>query len=83
VNGELSTDGDQWRLRFARRLPHASEKVWRALTEDEHLRTWFPQRVSGQVREAVSTDSSQTLLLTAIRAHPTAHRPEKSGPQIN
>jgi hypothetical protein len=34
MNGELSKDGDQWRLRFVRRLPHAPEKVWRALTED-------------------------------------------------
>jgi uncharacterized protein YndB with AHSA1/START domain len=48
VNGELTKDGDRWRLRFTRKLPHAQEKVWRALTEAEHLQAWFPQRISGQ-----------------------------------
>jgi uncharacterized protein YndB with AHSA1/START domain len=29
-------------LRFERRLAHPPEKVWRAITEREHLRAWFP-----------------------------------------
>jgi uncharacterized protein YndB with AHSA1/START domain len=41
------TDGG-WRLRFVRRLAHPREKVWRALTEDEHLTAWFPQRIVGE-----------------------------------
>src|ERR1022692_3779592 len=48
MNGELRQDGDQWQLRFARALPHGPEKVWRALTEAEHLQTWFPQRITGE-----------------------------------
>lgn len=28
-------------LRFERRLPHPPEKVWRALTEIDELRSWF------------------------------------------
>jgi uncharacterized protein YndB with AHSA1/START domain len=48
VNGELERVGDGWRLRFTRRLGHAPEKVWRAVTEPEHLRAWFPDRVVGE-----------------------------------
>jgi uncharacterized protein YndB with AHSA1/START domain len=29
-------------LRFTRRLAHPPEKVWRAVTEPEHLAAWFP-----------------------------------------
>ncbi|MBK1788532.1 SRPBCC family protein [Prauserella sp. ASG 168] len=29
-------------LRFERHVRHAPEKVWRAITEPEHLRSWFP-----------------------------------------
>lgn len=34
-------------LRYRRRLPHPREKVWRALTEDEHLAGWFPTTIEG------------------------------------
>jgi len=37
--------GGRWRLRFTRTLDHPPEKVWRAITEPEHLRAWFPQRI--------------------------------------
>lgn len=48
MNGELEQAGDRWRLRFTRRLAHPAEKVWRAITEPEHLAAWFPQRVVGE-----------------------------------
>jgi uncharacterized protein YndB with AHSA1/START domain len=48
VNGELEQIGDRWRLRFRRQLHHSPETVWRAITEPEHLETWFPQRVVGE-----------------------------------
>jgi uncharacterized protein YndB with AHSA1/START domain len=48
MNGELEQIGDQWRLRFTRRLRHPAEKVWRAITEPEHLEVWFPQKVIGE-----------------------------------
>ena len=35
-------------LRYERRLPHSPEKVWRALTEDEHLAAWFPTTIDGE-----------------------------------
>jgi uncharacterized protein YndB with AHSA1/START domain len=48
MNGELEQAGDHWRLRFTRRLPHPAEKVWRAITQPEHLQAWFPQRIIGE-----------------------------------
>jgi uncharacterized protein YndB with AHSA1/START domain len=33
-------------LRFERRLAHPPEKVWRAITEPEHLSRWYPFRVT-------------------------------------
>lgn len=44
-------DGDRLGLRFERRLPHPPERVWRALTESEHLRHWMPVDIVGP-REA-------------------------------
>ena len=35
-------------VRFVRRLAHPPEKVWRALTEDEHLAAWFPTTIEGE-----------------------------------
>lgn len=43
-------------LRVERRFPHPPEKVWRALTESDHLSAWFPSdvemehKVGGAVR---------------------------------
>ncbi len=48
ATGTLEQAGDQWRLRFTRRLAHPPEKVWRALTDAEHLRAWFPQEIIGE-----------------------------------
>ena len=48
--GDLEQDGDRWRLRFVRRLPHPPEKVWRAITEPEHLAAWFPADIHGERR---------------------------------
>jgi uncharacterized protein YndB with AHSA1/START domain len=47
VQGTLEPAGARWRLRFVRELPHPVERVWRAITEPEHLAAWFPQRISG------------------------------------
>ena len=48
--GRLTPDADRWRLTFTRFLPHPPEKVWRAITEPEHLRAWFPALVHGERR---------------------------------
>src|SRR5580692_9750931 len=36
-------------LRFTRRFPHPPAKVWRALTEAEHLAAWFPTTIEGEL----------------------------------
>src|SRR5919197_916085 len=46
VLGDLIQDGDRWQLRFERQLPHPPARVWRALTEPEELRHWFPDQVA-------------------------------------
>ena len=50
MNGRLGEQGDgRWTLRFTRHLAHPADRVWRALTESEHLGAWFPQRVVGDL----------------------------------
>ena len=34
-------------LHYRRRLPHPRAKVWRAMTEAEHLAQWFPTTIEG------------------------------------
>ncbi len=47
--GVLERSGAEVTLRFRRRLPHPPAKVWRALTEPEHLAAWFPTTVEGDL----------------------------------
>jgi uncharacterized protein YndB with AHSA1/START domain len=44
-------DNGQSRLRFTRTFAHPIDKVWRAVTEPEHLAAWFPTTIDGR-REA-------------------------------
>jgi len=44
---EEQEDG-RWALHFTRLLPHPVEKVWRAVTEPEHLAGWFPTTIEGE-----------------------------------
>ena len=46
--GRLDQVAGRWRLRFSRTISHPPEKVWRALTEPEHLAAWFPTTVDGE-----------------------------------
>jgi uncharacterized protein YndB with AHSA1/START domain len=46
--GVLDQLDGRWRLRFERTLPHPQEKVWRAITEPEHLQRWFPSTIDGE-----------------------------------
>jgi uncharacterized protein YndB with AHSA1/START domain len=48
--GTLTRHGDDWQVRFTRRLPQPLEKVWRAVTEPEHLKVWFPDEIVGERR---------------------------------
>jgi uncharacterized protein YndB with AHSA1/START domain len=46
--GTLASHGDRWTLTFTRKLAHPREKVWRAVTEPEHLAVWYPQEIVGE-----------------------------------
>ena len=46
--GTLTRQGNRWTLTFTRRLAHSREKVWRAVTEPEHLAVWYPQEIVGE-----------------------------------
>lgn len=46
----LLPENDRWRVRFVRTLRHPPEKVWRAITEPEHLAAWFPSTIDGERR---------------------------------
>src|SRR3954471_14274917 len=39
---EVRKDGEKWTLVLVRELAHPPAKVWKALTEPEHLREWAP-----------------------------------------
>jgi uncharacterized protein YndB with AHSA1/START domain len=45
MNGTLEHTSSGPRLRFTRHLAHPPEKVWRAITEPEHLSAWFPDTI--------------------------------------
>jgi uncharacterized protein YndB with AHSA1/START domain len=48
AQGRLTRHGARWELRFVRPLAHPPEKVWRALTEPQHLSAWFPADIHGE-----------------------------------
>lgn len=52
--GVLSAAADQWTLTFTRWFAHPADKVWRAVTEEEHLVQWFPQRIKGEWKAGAS-----------------------------
>jgi uncharacterized protein YndB with AHSA1/START domain len=49
--GTILRDGDRTGLRYERLLKHPPEKVWRALTESEHLPRWLPCDMIGERSE--------------------------------
>jgi uncharacterized protein YndB with AHSA1/START domain len=46
--GQLVREGTRAVVRFTRRLAHPPPRVWRALTEPEHLAAWFPTTIEGR-----------------------------------
>ena len=47
--GVLERGDGEVTLRFVRWLPHPPGKVWRALTEPDHLAAWFPTTIEGEL----------------------------------
>ena len=48
--GRLEQAGEQWQLVFTRHLLHPPSKVWRAITEADHVSQWFPADILGDRR---------------------------------
>lgn len=46
--GRLERDHERAIVRYKRRFPHPPSRVWRALTEPEHLAAWFPTTIDGE-----------------------------------
>jgi len=46
--GTLEEIDGRCQLTFVRQLAYSREKVWRALTENEHLAAWFPTDIEGK-----------------------------------
>jgi uncharacterized protein YndB with AHSA1/START domain len=46
---KVRKDGETWKLILVKDLRHPPEKVWRALTEPEHLREWAPFDTAGDL----------------------------------
>lgn len=42
TGASIQKDGEKWTLVLVRDLPHPPAKVWKAITEPEHLREWAP-----------------------------------------
>jgi hypothetical protein len=49
-DGTLEQTDHGWKLRFERHLPHPPHKVWRALTDPDEMRAWFPADMEGERR---------------------------------
>src|SRR5438094_3154949 len=39
---EIRKEGEKWTLVLVRDFPHPPAKVWKAITDPEHLREWAP-----------------------------------------
>ena len=46
---QIRKGGEKWTLILVRELHHSPEKVWRALTDPEHLREWAPFEADGSL----------------------------------
>ena len=47
MDASMRKSGERYTLALERSLPHSTSKVWRAVTEREHLHQWFPAHVIG------------------------------------
>ena len=59
----IEKDGDTWTLVLSRELHHPPDKVWRAITEPQHLREWAPFDSDGNLGQV-----GATVMLTTVGA---------------
>src|SRR5207302_6359226 len=58
---EVRKDGEKWTLVLVRDLSHPPAKVWKALTEPEHLREWAPFDADRSLGAAGTTAKLSTV----------------------
>src|SRR5437762_5255593 len=65
---EVRKDGEKWTLVLVRNLTHPPAKVWKALTDPEHLREWAPfdadRNLSAVGTAHLTTVGAPTTLVT-------------------
>lgn len=54
--GTVTMEDGSHVLRFERQLRHPRERVWRAITESEHLQHWFPCDIVGERRQGAEVE---------------------------
>jgi len=54
--GAVAREDGRWVLRYERTLAHAPDKVWRAITESEHLAHWMPCNIVGERRAGATIE---------------------------
>ena len=78
--GELEQlEGQQrWCLRYTRVFPHPLEKVWRAITEPEHLAAWFPTSIDGERKAGAKLTYAHpgNVSLPPMVGHMRAYEPQ-------
>jgi hypothetical protein len=52
MTGSLESIDDRPTLHFERRYEHSVERVWKAITEPEELRHWFPPGAELEITES-------------------------------
>lgn len=69
MNETLTTTAGRPVLRMERRLAHAPEKVWRAITEPAHLSQWYPFRATEldlRVGGTIHFDDGRGMTMEAV-----------------
>jgi uncharacterized protein YndB with AHSA1/START domain len=65
-----TADDGRTALRFERVIAHPPEKVWRALTEWQHLAAWFPAAVDLDVPAGTEVEFAPGSTGTVVRSDP-------------
>jgi uncharacterized protein YndB with AHSA1/START domain len=68
AGAEIQKDGDNWTLVLVRDLAHPPARVWKALTEPEHLREWAPFDAD---RNLASVGAAKLTTVGAPKLHVT------------
>ena len=88
--GEIVRDGDLVGLRFVRHYPHPIQRVWRAITESDQLRAWFPCDIVGNGLRArrspassgrrMSRSTRSRIRCSPVRSRSGSRHGSSSGP---